>query len=231
MSSYSGARVRRVNWIKHPTVLRRRGNFCWCNVNCCAPLHTDIFESWTARKAVSEVAESAGTKQTCYFSSSPSNLARVNVRPVNGRGSMTKSAVTEPPEKRTPVQGGNVTGKALDPCERSRAGKGGHDAAIDGSEAKNNPLQHHGSQESPPRDDVEGKNTSGPKFLGHVERGRTLTLGWESVLLMKGCADGREGTRIGPLQRRRLSGKASSYRTAAHGVPAGQPRRCRPQRL
>ena len=66
-----------------------------------------------------------------------------------------------------------------------------HDAAIDGSQEVNNPLQHHGSQESLPRDDVEGKNTSVPKFLGHVERGRTLTLGWESVLLMKGCADGR----------------------------------------
>ena len=70
MSSNCGTHVRRVSWIKHPTVLRGRGNFCWCNAYCCAPLHTDIFESWTAREAVSEVAESAGTEQTSDFSSS-----------------------------------------------------------------------------------------------------------------------------------------------------------------
>ena len=96
---------------------------------------------------------------------------------------------TEPGEKRTPVR----------MAVQNR--KNPHDAAIDGSQEENNPLQHHGSQESLPRDDVEGKNTRGPKFLGHVERGRTLTLGWESVLLTKGCTDGRKGTRIGPLQR------------------------------
>ena len=75
---------------------------------------------------------------------------------------------------------GKGTGKALDPCGPEQEKP--HDAAIDGSQEENNPLQeennplqHHGSQESLPRDDVERK---------HVERGRTLSSGPEKSAVM-----------------------------------------------
>ena len=58
-----------------------------------APLHTKIVESWTAREAVSEVAECAGTRKTCNFSSSMPSWASI------WAGIMTVPCKPPPPDK------------------------------------------------------------------------------------------------------------------------------------
>ena len=97
MSSYSGARVRRVNWIRRPTVL-----------HVYSPLHTD---SWTARRVRSPKV----LAQNRHASSLPRCLA--GRPPGQGSDRAVQAATIEPVQgQRQNCKWRDPEQKGLDPC-------------------------------------------------------------------------------------------------------------------